>query len=708
MDVSTPLDAEWHLRAELTHLLNLLTGYLSHQRRRGRTPAGDIVRGMVIEEGEAEGLIAQLTADWDQGQTNANSRRHQLPTQSESVVSMAEATIHQGAYLPLRHAQRVFELAPVEYLALLLALSAEIDPCFGRLYAYLNDHVGHTRPTLGLALSLGHHDNDARETHLPGLIRRPFLQDGLLTLRGDAPLPGRELVVTSNIANRLTQRTPQPPNNEYARFYPIEMGLLDRLVLPAAQREAMTVWAGRARRRESEPHPLLFVGRRGSGRATLARAAAFAAGLDLIAFRLSAPNLTDLLTSARRDARWFGAAVLMVLTGPDIRWHALWSTVADIQTPVMISVTPDLEHAALDGAPPTVNPMQINTPDASQRQQLWRHLMPREKELNPEAAAELAIAFRFGPGRIAQTIQRARANLAMQPDGKRWLTPAALKQSARAVGNTTMGSLAQWLACPYHPEDLVVPPAVQTELDLALAWAQNQHKVLSRWGFERRMPFGWGLRALFSGPSGTGKTMAAQVLTRQLDLDLYRIDLSQTVSKYIGETEKNLSRLFDEAHQSGAVLFFDEADALFGKRSEVKDAHDRYANIEIGYLLQRMEIHDGIVILATNRRQDMDEAFIRRFDCMVDFPMPGMAERLRIWKGMFPEKVKQDADLQLDGVARKFELSGGEIRNAALASAYLAASEGRPIGMRHIKHALRREMLKSGRVVDQADIDALK
>jgi len=253
-----------------------------------------------------------------------------------------------------------------------------------------------------------------------------------------------------------------------------------------------------------------------------------------------------------------------------------------------------------------------------------------------------------------------------------------------------------------HPQ-----PRVKAELELALAWVRHQVKVLGEWGFEQRAPFGYGLSTLFSGPSGTGKTMAAQVLAKQLDLDLYRVDLSRVVSKYIGETEKNLGQLFDESHRSGAILFFDEADALFGKRSEVKDAHDRYANVEIGYLLQCMEEHDGIVILATNRKQDMDEAFTRRFDIIASFPMPDETHRLRIWEGMFPHAAARDEALDCGPLARKFELSGGEIRNVVLAAAYLVANDSQPIAMRHLKQALMREQRKSGRVIDEKEFDAL-
>src|SRR6185369_7694969 len=205
--------------------------------------------------------------------------------------------------------------------------------------------------------------------------------------------------------------------------------------------------------------------------------------------------------------------------------------------------------------------------------------------------------------------------------------------------------------------------------------------VLDEWGFGARLPLGSGVNVLFSGPSGTGKTMAAQVVAGALGLDLYRIDLSRVVSKYIGETEKNLGTIFDEAQSSNAILFFDEADALFGKRSEVKDAHDRYANIEVAYLLQRIESYDGVAIMATNLRQNIDEAFTRRLDFLVDFPFPETEYRHRIWATHFPPEAPLASDVDLMEIAEHYRLAGGNIRNVALAAAYLAAANGGAISM---------------------------
>jgi SpoVK/Ycf46/Vps4 family AAA+-type ATPase len=223
--------------------------------------------------------------------------------------------------------------------------------------------------------------------------------------------------------------------------------------------------------------------------------------------------------------------------------------------------------------------------------------------------------------------------------------------------------------------------------------------VLETWGFDRKLALGKGINVLFAGPSGTGKTMAAEIISHELRLELYKIDLSGVVSKYIGETEKNLSRIFTVAESSNAILFFDEADALFGKRSEVRDAHDRYANVEISYLLQRMEEYAGIVILATNLRKNMDDAFVRRMHFSIDFPFPNEKQRRRIWEKIWPAATPRSPALDMDFMARRFEMTGGNIRNIALTAAFFAAEEESAITMMHLIRATQREYQKMGKVV---------
>jgi SpoVK/Ycf46/Vps4 family AAA+-type ATPase len=230
-----------------------------------------------------------------------------------------------------------------------------------------------------------------------------------------------------------------------------------------------------------------------------------------------------------------------------------------------------------------------------------------------------------------------------------------------------------------------------------------RHIVLGEWGFDRKLSMGKGLNALFAGPSGTGKTMGAEVVALDLGLDLYKIDLSTVMSKYVGETEKNLERIFRAARNSNAILFFDEADALFGKRSEVRDAHDRYANVEISYLLQRMEEYDGLVILTSNLSQNMDEAFVRRMHFTVEFPYPEVEDRQRIWEIVFPQQAPLTDEIDFAALAARYRLTGGNIRNIALTAAFLAARDGGVIDMQHLLWATRREFQKMGRLADERE-----
>jgi hypothetical protein len=672
-------------------LLDALARLLRRQRERGRSPAADPVRGLVIEEGEAEGLLAELAADLLRaaapGERGASSQVRQ------EIAERARLGEGQGAFLPLCHAARAFELSDVEYDALLLALAVEVDARFGRVIAYLNDHVSRTRPTIGLACALAPpgHDPVPRPVDFE---QRPILHDGLLDVEGDGPLPGLALRVPRALIARLTGVTAHGFDEPGLTLHPPQPDLVERLVLAESVRDAVATWGEALRAREAVP-PLLVQGVPGSGRATTASAGAFVAGLPVVEVEV-APDRPERLRAALREARWHGAAVLVkALSGPQpLDWAGIWA--AGARRILLLALTPEEAAGACAAAPAEPAVIRLDEPDVGRRQLLWRSQLARRATLSDRETAELAGRFRFGPARIARAVRRAAADAALRPPGARALDFAAVAAAARAVDGAALGPLAQKMTLPFERADLVVPPAVDRELDLATAWVRHRHQVLHEWGFLGRLPLGHGLTALFTGPPGTGKTMAAQVMARALGLDLYRIDLSQVMSKFIGETEKQLALLFDARV---GILFFDEAEAILGKRSEVKDAHDRYANIEIGYLLQRMEAYEGVTILATNRQRDMDEAFVRRLHVVVDFPMPSEADRLRIWKGMLPPEAARGADVDLGALARAAELSGGEIKNAALAAAYLAAAEGAPIGMAHLTRAVRRELLKSGKVV---------
>jgi ATP-dependent 26S proteasome regulatory subunit len=315
----------------------------------------------------------------------------------------------------------------------------------------------------------------------------------------------------------------------------------------------------------------------------------------------------------------------------------------------------------------------------------------------------LASKFRLPPGRIRDALMAAETLARWHSPEAAEITMDDLHAACRAQATPKLGALARKIIPQYSWDDIVLPDDQLGQLQEMRQQAMYRSVVYGQWGFERTLSRGKGLNALFSGPPGTGKTMAAEVIARDLRLDLYQIDLSQVVSKYIGETEKNLGQIFREAQSSKAILFFDEADALFGKRSEVKDAHDRYANIEVGYLLQKMEEYEGVAILATNLRQHLDEAFVRRMQFIVEFPFPDEEHRRRIWEVIFPREAPLGEDVDFGFLAREVKLAGGNIKNICLASAFYAAGDDRVIRMSHLIRAARREFQKLGRTWDEAE-----
>jgi len=251
----------------------------------------------------------------------------------------------------------------------------------------------------------------------------------------------------------------------------------------------------------------------------------------------------------------------------------------------------------------------------------------------------------------------------------------------------------------YSWDDLILPKEQKDQLRAACSYVKYKNVVFGKWGFDEKMPYGRGLSILFSGPPGTGKTMGAQVMAKELHLKIYKVDMSQVISKYIGETEKNLYEVFSEAGESNAILFFDEADAIFGKRTNVKDSHDKYANVETSFLLQKIEEYDGISILASNYLQNIDEAFLRRITFIIKFPFPDADYRKQIWTSVFPKKAELSRGIDFGYLAGNFELSGSSIKSIALAASFMAVSDGMPISMLQLVKCIYRELGKGGKVV---------
>ena len=346
---------------------------------------------------------------------------------------------------------------------------------------------------------------------------------------------------------------------------------------------------------------------------------------------------------------------------------------------------------------------EISPASASEQAAMWRRALPPDFACTVEEVEQVAAQFRTGWDTALAAGTLLRAEVA---DGTLSGTPgAALWHAFRIASRRSLDGLATRISSTVGWDDLVLPPVIKASLREISAHLRHRVRVYEHWGLGSAGERGLGVSALFHGDSGTGKTLAAEVIANELALDLYRIDLSQVVSKYIGETEKNLRRIFDAAEESGAILLFDEADALFGKRSEVRDSHDRYANIEVSYLLSRIESYRGLAILTTNFRQALDPAFLRRIRFMVQFPFPEVAEREAIWRRAFPAGAPTTG-LDTAKLAR-LRVTGGSIRNIALGAAFLAADEAAPIQPRHVLRAATTEYRKLELVLGDAEIRGL-
>lgn len=645
-----------------------------------------------------------LYVDWDAVQRLLSQEPGAPLFPPVDHVAQLVAADEMPTFQRLAHA---FDLSPFDLDVLLLALTPEIDLRYCRLYAYLQDDVSRKYPTVDLALNLLCATPDMR------LLRRshfapdaPLIRHGLLHLdhtsdKTATALLGRSLRVDEQIIRLLLD---QPGiDSRLAAFCqwvtPAET-LADLPLMDMTRQRLRNVVARDA------VGALYFGGPQDAIKRQAAAALAAECGASLL--------LVD-VARLLAETRDFAQSVRLVLREGWLTDSFVYFDDVDPLTAADAGLSRRLLLDALESNPLPVIlagslpcpadgvllPVDFPTPDFQTRRAIWQAELARAGvAIRPEVIEALAGHYYLLAGQIAQAVTlAARQAASASPES------AALFWAARAQFSDSLGELAHKIKPVHAWDDIILPDDALSQLRELCARFVHRQRVMDDWGFDSKLSRGKGIAALFAGPSGTGKTMAAEIIAGGLNLDLYRIDLSQIVSKYIGETEKNLSRVFEAAAQGNAILFFDEADALFGKRTEVRDSHDRYANIEISYLLQQMETYEGISILATNLRQNIDPAFLRRLAFAVHFPFPDERSRLLIWQGIWPERLPLAADVDLAYMAGQFRLSGGNIKNVALAAAFLAAETGEPVRMAHLLHATRRELEKSGKMLSESELN---
>jgi hypothetical protein len=670
----------------------------------GSEAASDHYRGLYVGQSEIARLLTRLPA-----------APALAVTTGDPVAALVDAVQNLPALAEL---QRSAGLDDFEVAALLVALAPDLDLRYERLYAFLQDDVSRRRPCVDLVLNL------LCVTATEKLIRRahfapdaPLIRHGLLRLVADPnqiqpPLLAHYLKVDQQIVRVLLGE---------ARIDERLRGFC-QLIAPASELPAVTlspeveqtlpllirqVWG------TGQPLRLYFHGLAGAGQQQAAQLLAHTVAAPILFADLSsiASYLPETLPILFREAR-FRSAILYLDNVDAVRANeSMYRTLLNAlaEAPGVTIVAGRAERLFPDGDPCAVMPVAFSVPAYDQRRRHWQRALHMHSVALADAETD-ALADRYRltydqiTGAVATATNRAWYRSA-NAVGPRCAPDASdLFAAARAQAGHDLDVLTHKVTPIYTWPDLVLPDTAMAQLRQICQRVVYRQRVLGAWGFGRRLASGRGVNALFAGPSGAGKTMAAEVIANALQLDLYTIDLSGVVSKYIGETEKNLDRIFTAAENANAILFFDEADALFGKRSEVRDSHDRYANIEISYILQKMEQYDGIAILATNLRGNLDDAFIRRLAFAIYFPFPDVESRRRIWDGLWPAETPRAADVDSAYLAQTFALSGGNIKNIALAAAFLAAADGSAVTMADLLRAVVGEYQKMGKHVSEDDL----
>ncbi|MDB4881898.1 MAG: family ATPase [Gemmatimonadetes bacterium] len=684
----------------------------------GPEAASDRFRGLYIADSEVDQLLAR--------EPGAGAF-HAVPPSDDAADSSDEvAPRWLDPMSRLGRLARAFQLTTFEVDLLLIALAPELDLRYERLYAFLQDDVTRRRPTLDLALTLlcdSPSGRAERRCHVgpdAPLVRHRLVRLGEASTMGSVSALAATLEADEQITQHLLGH--ETLSRSLASFCTLEeQQQLREEDMPAVLEEQtlarLVALVARAHH-AGDTLQLSCRGPAGSGRRTTARSIASAVSAPLLTVdpsRLDGRADADSLLRVALRTGWLHGAIVLVLDAP-----LLAPSLRDVlreatreHAGVILHCDTTAQSASSAGDAFVV---PFGIPALARRRALWEHALTRRGTRATAGTLDaLSRRFRMTPrqidGAVAQaSIARAWSAVDDAPRvGERVGAESALDEdalfaAARAQCGLELEALATRVTPRHRWADLILPTDALSQLQEICERVANREAVVEGWGFGARLTRGGGVNALFSGPSGTGKTMAAEVMAGALGVDLFRVDLAGVVSKYIGETEKNLDRVFAAAEHANGIVFFDEADALFGKRSEVHDSHDRYANIEISYLLQKMEQFDGVAILATNLRGNLDDAFVRRLAFAVHFPFPDAPHRERIWRGIWPPVAPVDPELDLAFLARQFTLSGGHIKNIALAAAFLAAERGGRIEMRDVVHATRREYQKLGKTLTAAEL----
>lgn len=622
--------------------------------------------------------------------------------------SRIEATKRDNIFIAGEHIRDIYDMENIEWLCLIISIMIEIDEEYRELFSKISGTPPESAFTYTLVLKLYYFvDSISRIDDFCGIISKlQYKMESLCFFKDSMKIDKRLLhFIMGNSSGDIL------PLGVTVSKYTNEVNT----PLPIREKTAQKIYTLSQKKLPDKQIFFYLHGKDGTGKYTLAKRAAQLIGKGIVTadikelLFLESDTVYNSLLTAFRESLISNSVICIYnmqelfiegnLKSQYVKFIISKSKQFSRQV-FLISLSTNNISQYIPQDIPLID-ISVEEPDKSESVILWDKHLKEIKDLTDVKASDMANKFSFTPKQIKGTIEASKKSSLW--NNKKKISQKDLCNCAYDQINHKISSNATLIKAKHTWNELVLNPNEKEILRDACDQIRYKHIVYEKWGMNKRLLYGRGLSMLFSGPPGTGKTMAAQVVANELGLELYKVDLSQVISKYIGETEKKLNQLFNEAKESNVILFFDETDAIFGKRTEVKDSHDKNANVETSYLLQKMEEYDGITIMTTNYIENIDKAFFRRISYVIHFAFPDSDARKKIWMKMYPEEMPLSKDIDFDYLSTQFEISGGNIKNVVVASAFMAARDSKNVEMKHIIKALKYELTKQGKILLKED-----
>lgn len=703
--MGTPYSSQFRIIEDFVNILDMHVYYFyKYHSWVGPDSSMQNMMGVVVTREEFEGNLMKATDSRAFSQLTAEESQELLDLR-ECFLNRISLT-EESADMPIIRAIRAFNLCPFELMVFMTLLVCELNKKYEKLFVYLQDDITKKNPAVETAIRLFAEPGDVVSEYFTYFDDNSVLMNFFV-----APSEGTLCTKSLRLSEAVFAYVTGSGDKNSSVYFDHTAALHDLYI----DKDINDCICSMVRLTQNKTALICLKGKKGSGRKFQVKHCARVMGEDAIFL-----NAGALLEPEKQRAAFNNALCAALLNGAVLCITEFQQLLREdsakalggfceilnksrkhLGTHIFITTEEKWYDAVLDESIVKID-FELPETDEQTRLTLWESFMAGKQFDSSIDPSEMAAKFRFTPGQVAGSVTRSVDLTKMAGGGV--ISPEVLHSSCYDQVVVGLNTLASPIKAAYDWDDLVLPQSEVKLLKEACTHIKYRNTIYNVWGFGKKAAYGRGLSMLFSGPPGTGKTMAAQVITNQLHMQMYKVQISQIVSKYIGETEKNLRRVFTEAKNANCILFFDEMDALFGKRSEVKDSHDRHANIETAYLLQQMEEYDGVVLMATNLLQNIDEAFMRRINFVIAFPFPDEATRKKLWKKMLDTDAPISEDVNFDFLADNFRMAGGNIKNCVIHAAFLAAAENVPINMRHLVTSVVTEQRKNGAVVLKEDL----